>query len=85
VRDRARALTLIEDDGLGESEARLERPDGETLAQVDYALGSPQRPLEAEPLAAKVASLTGRRLHALPAGATPAAELLGQLGLTTTG
>jgi 2-methylcitrate dehydratase PrpD len=76
VRERARALRLIEDGGLGESEVRLERPDGETLARVEYALGSPQRPLDAERIAAKVAALTRGRLDALPDGATPAQDVL---------
>jgi 2-methylcitrate dehydratase PrpD len=76
ARARARELRVVEDDGLGESAARLERPDGEPLAHVEYALGSPQRPLGEERLAAKVASLTGGRFDALPDGSTPAQEVL---------
>lgn len=75
----ATRLDLVEDGALGESEARLERPDGEPLAAVAYALGSPQRPMDAERLKAKVAALTGDRLDGLPVGATAAADLLGAL------
>jgi 2-methylcitrate dehydratase PrpD len=64
----ATRLTLVEDDALGESEARLERPDGEPLATVAYALGSPRRPMDAASLRAKVASLGGPR--ELPARST---------------
>ena len=36
-----------------------ERPDGEPLATVQHALGSPQRPMDAASLQAKVAGLGG--------------------------
>jgi len=73
-------LRLVEDAGLGESEARLERPGGEPLATVEYALGSPRRPLDAEGLQAKVRALGGPA--ALPDG--PAADLLAELGRCST-
>jgi 2-methylcitrate dehydratase PrpD len=80
ARERAAtSLTLVEDDAIGESEARLERPDGEPLAVVAYALGSPQRPMDAERLHGKVAGLAGGRLDGLPNGSTAAADLLGAL------
>jgi 2-methylcitrate dehydratase PrpD len=78
VDDAARELAarsqLVEDGALGESEARLERADGEVLARVEHALGSPQRPMSAESLRAKVTALG---VDGLPSGATTAAELLG--------
>ncbi|MDX6672089.1 MAG: hypothetical protein QOI91_2452 [Solirubrobacteraceae bacterium] len=65
VRAHARDLVTVRTDaGLGESEALL-RAGGETVAHVRASRGSPERPLSAEQLAAKVRSLAGERLDGL--------------------
>jgi 2-methylcitrate dehydratase PrpD len=67
------------DPGLSESEALL-AVDGERVARVEAALGSPQRPMDAEQLAAKRRSLAGERLEgALDDPGRPVAELLALL------
>jgi 2-methylcitrate dehydratase PrpD len=77
----ARIVSVRLDDSLLESEALLER-DGETAARVEYATGSPQRPLDEARLAAKVEELAGGRLDGvLRDPARPAAEVLAAAGL----
>ena len=66
VDEEARALaaervTVRTDAALLESEAVLER-DGEPVARVEAALGSPARPMDPPALAAKVRALAGTRL-----------------------
>ncbi len=69
------------DDSLLESEARLD-VGGETPARVGAARGSPERPMDAEALARKVASLAGRRLDGVLADPDrPAREVLAAAGL----
>jgi hypothetical protein len=56
--------------------------DGTPLARIGAALGSPQRPMSAEALAAKRRDLAGERLEgALDDTERPAAELLELLGI----
>jgi 2-methylcitrate dehydratase PrpD len=77
----ARGVSVRLDDSLLESEARLER-DGEVLARVEHALGSPQRPLDEARLAAKVDELVGDRLDGvLSDRARPATDVLAAAGL----
>ena len=57
----AERIAVHTDDSLLESEARLD-VGGETLARVGAARGSPQRPMDALALDAKVSSLAGDRL-----------------------
>jgi 2-methylcitrate dehydratase PrpD len=80
VRAHAREkVTVRTDAGLGESEALL-RADGETVAHVRASRGSPERPLSAAHLTAKVRSLAGDRLDGLlDDPARPAADLLAAL------
>ncbi len=74
-------MHLVEDASLGESEARLEDAGGAILALVMASLGSPQRPLSATALAAKVRALAGARLDgALDDDGRPAARLLAAVG-----
>jgi 2-methylcitrate dehydratase PrpD len=77
--ERARAIEMRTDARLLESECVLH--DGmEEIARVPAALGSPERPLDAEALRAKLHNLTG----AQPAGLDPdepAERLLGRFGL----
>jgi 2-methylcitrate dehydratase PrpD len=80
VDDAARRLAerveVRTDGGLGESEFALLAGD-EELARVDAARGSPEHPLGAEDLRAKVRDLAGERLDGLLDDAErPAAELL---------
>jgi 2-methylcitrate dehydratase PrpD len=77
----ARVVSVQLDDTLLESEARLER-DGGIAARVEYAIGSPQRPLDDTRLAAKVEELAGSRLDGvLLDPARPAADVLAAAGL----
>jgi 2-methylcitrate dehydratase PrpD len=86
VRDDARAfardsVVVRVDDTSGEWEARIEA-GGEEVARVQAALGSPQRPLDAARLAAKISDLAGDRLDGiLDDPERPAAEVLGAAGL----
>jgi 2-methylcitrate dehydratase PrpD len=65
VQDFARARVRVRtDDGLGETEAVLVA-DGEEVARVAASLGSPQRPLTADQLAAKCAVLAGAALDGI--------------------
>jgi 2-methylcitrate dehydratase PrpD len=77
VRAHAREkVTVRTDAGLGESEALL-LADGETVAHVRASRGSPERPLSAAQLAAKVRSLAGERLDGLlDDPGRPAADLV---------
>ena len=52
------------DDGLREAEAVLAL-DGEVVARVEAARGSPERPMTADELAAKCRMLAGERLDGL--------------------
>jgi 2-methylcitrate dehydratase PrpD len=84
VDDDARALAsrieLRTDDRLGEWEARVEI-DGEQVARIETALGSPARPLEADQLAEKVRELAGDRLDGILGDLDrPAAGLMAALG-----
>ncbi len=70
------------DPGLGETEARLEVGDGQALARVSSSLGSPEDPMTADQLAAKVADLAGDRLDgALEDPDRPVRDLLAAAGL----
>jgi 2-methylcitrate dehydratase PrpD len=75
--ERARRIEVRPDPSLAESEFVLHSGDRE-LARVEAALGSPQRPLDAAALRAKVESLDGPRLDD---PAQPAAEVLEAAGL----
>jgi 2-methylcitrate dehydratase PrpD len=74
-------VTLAIDPALGEQEAVLSA-GGEELARVTAALGSPDRPMTAEQLAAKVHDLAGDRLDGvLDDPERPASEVLEAAGL----
>ena len=76
--DRIRVRT---DPALGETEAVLEA-DGQAVARVAHSLGSPERPMSQDQLAAKVEDLAGRRLAGvLDDPQRPVAELLSAAGL----
>jgi len=62
ARTLARSVSVVADQTLLESEAVLSTSDGSQL-QVDAALGSPQRPMTAAQLEAKVTSLAGEDLE----------------------
>jgi hypothetical protein len=69
------------DRAMSESETHL-AVDGEVVATIEAALGSPQRPMDAAQLAAKRHGLTGERLDGmLDDPDRPATELLDALGL----
>ena len=86
VDDQARALaadriTVRTDQTLGETEAVLE-PAGGPVVRVAHSLGSPERPMTQEQLAAKVEDLAGRRLAgALDDPDRPVADVLAAAGL----
>jgi len=74
-----RRIAVEADPALAESEARL-AVDGEVVARVEAALGSPQRPMSVEGLEQKRRGLAGERLEgALDDPGRPAAELLDAL------
>jgi 2-methylcitrate dehydratase PrpD len=74
-------VEVAADDGLLESEAVLES-GGEPAGHVTAALGSPQRPMSLEQLAAKRCALAGDRLEgAFDDPDRPAADLVSDLGL----
>jgi 2-methylcitrate dehydratase PrpD len=76
--DRIRVRT---DPAMGETETVLEADAG-AVFRVAHSLGSPQRPMSEEQLAAKVEDLAGRRLAgALHDLERPVAELLSAAGL----
>jgi 2-methylcitrate dehydratase PrpD/predicted RNA-binding protein with PIN domain len=77
----AERIEVRTDRGLLESECVLE-VDGDDVARVEAALGSPQRPMDAEALREKVVGLAGEGLaDALDDLDRPAAELLELAGL----
>jgi 2-methylcitrate dehydratase PrpD len=81
IRQAAKRVGLELDDSLGEQEAVL-RANGSEVARVAAALGSPQRPMSAEQLGAKVRSLAGDRLDGtVDDPDRPAAEVLAAAGL----
>ncbi len=73
----AERITVRTDDALAESEFALLAGD-EELARVDAARGSPQHPLSADELQAKVHALAGDRFDDL-ADDEPAAELIARI------
>jgi 2-methylcitrate dehydratase PrpD len=76
------AVALEVDDSLGEWEARASAGDRGETVRVEWALGSPQRPLDACALSEKLRELAGDRLAgALDDPARPAADLLAAAGL----
>jgi len=78
ARERVRVRT---DPALAESECVLAL-DGRETARVTAALGSPERPMDAGQLAAKVHGLAGERLDGvLEDAARPTAEVLSAAGL----
>jgi 2-methylcitrate dehydratase PrpD len=82
VCELAERLEVETDPGLLESECVLRSPDGEELARVEAALGSPARPMDERALKAKIESLAGPELSgALDDPERPAAELLERAGL----
>ncbi|HEY5142728.1 MAG TPA: MmgE/PrpD family protein [Solirubrobacteraceae bacterium] len=77
----AARVRVVEDAALAECEARLEDAGGVRLGVVVASLGSPQRPMSAAQLAAKVRALAGARLDgALEDAGRPAADLLAAIG-----
>lgn len=74
-------ISVRVDESLGEWEARLEI-DGEVVARVEVALGSPQRPLDPGRFVAKIRELAGDRLDGAADDLTrPAGDLLAAAGL----
>lgn len=72
----AERVTVVTDEGLGESEAVL-LVGGEEAARVPYATGSPQRPMSDEQLTEKLRALAGNRLDgALDDLGAPTSDLL---------
>ena len=81
VRGQAEAIEVHTDRSLLESEARLSA-GGEEIARVEAALGSPQRPMDAQALSAKVRDLAGDRLDGVLADPSlPAADAAAASGL----
>lgn len=81
ARELARTIAVSADSEIAESEALL-AVDGTPAARVEAALGSPQRPMSADQLAAKRRDLAGNRVEgALDDLDRPAGELLDELGL----
>jgi 2-methylcitrate dehydratase PrpD len=79
--ERGRLIEVKTDRSLRESEFVL-HGDGRELARVEAALGSPDRPMDAEALRSKVEALAGPGLAAaLDDPRRPAAELLALAGL----
>jgi 2-methylcitrate dehydratase PrpD len=79
--ERARLIQVKPDRSLRESEFVL-HGGGEELARIEAALGSPDRPMDAAALRAKVEGLAGPELAAaLDDPRRPAAELLALAGL----
>jgi len=72
----AERVTVRTDPAMRESEAVVE-VEGQQVARVEAALGSPARPMDERALSAKVAALAGSRLDGvLDDPARPAAEVL---------
>ncbi len=75
--ERAKSIEILTDRSLLESEFVLSGGGGEELVRVKAALGSPQQPMDADALRAKVEGLAGAELAgALDDPERPAAELL---------
>ena len=82
VVERAKSIELLTDRSLLESEFVLSRAGGEELVRVKAALGSPQQPMGADALRAKVERLAGAELAgALDDPLQPAAKLLSLAGI----
>ena len=82
VVERAKSIELLTDRSLLESEFVLSRAGGEELVRVKAALGSPQQPMDADALRAKVERLAGAELAgALDDRLQPAAKLLSLAGI----
>jgi hypothetical protein len=82
--ERARAIEVVTDRSLLESEFVLSGGGGEELVRVTAALGSPQQPMDGGALTAKVEGLAGPGLAgALDDPQRPAAELLALAGIAT--
>jgi 2-methylcitrate dehydratase PrpD len=82
VVERAKSIELLTDRSLLESEFVLSRAGGEELVRVKAALGSPQQPMDADALRAKVERLAGAELAgALDDPLQPAAKLLSLAGI----
>jgi 2-methylcitrate dehydratase PrpD len=80
--ERAQQIEVCTDTGQRESEFAIYADGSRELARVGAARGSPERPLDAAALRAKVESLTGERLaEALDDLDRPAAEVLELAGL----
>ena len=78
--ERARSIEVRTDGSLLESEFALSG-GGEELVRVKAALGSPQQPMDAAALRAKVERLAGPELAAALDRERPAGELLELAGL----
>jgi 2-methylcitrate dehydratase PrpD len=75
--ERAKSIEILTDRSLLESEFVLSGAGGEELVRVKAALGSPQQPMDAHALRAKVEGLAGAELaRALDDPLQPAAKLL---------
>jgi 2-methylcitrate dehydratase PrpD len=82
VMERARSIEVLTDRTLLESEFVLRNARGDELIRVEAALGSPQQPMDADALRAKVERLAGPELAtALEIPERRAAELLALAGL----
>ena len=82
VVERAKSIELLTDRSLLESEFVLSRAGGEELVRVKAALGSPQQPMDADALRAKVERLAGAELAgALDDPLQRAAKLLSLAGI----
>jgi 2-methylcitrate dehydratase PrpD len=82
VVDRAKAIEVLTDASLLESEFVLSGSGDEELVRVKAALGSPQQPMDADALRAKVAGLGGAELgSALDDPLQPAEKLLSRAGI----
>jgi 2-methylcitrate dehydratase PrpD len=80
--ERARSIEILTDRSLLESEFVLSSGGGEELVRVKAALGSPQQPMDADALRAKVERLAGAELSgALDDPLQPAAKLLSLAGI----
>ncbi len=82
ARALAGRIAVREDPRLGEMESRL-HASGRDLARVEWARGSPARPMDDEQLAAKIRELAGSRLDGvLDDGSAAAADVLAAAGLS---
>ena len=80
--ERAKGIEVRTDAELRESEFVLHGRGGQELVRVTAALGSPEQPMDAQALRAKVEGLGGAELaNALDDRARPAADLLALAGI----